>query len=132
MMRARSSACWCSSANHFISTAARSLAALARQAGQALWAAAMAASVSAAPRLATAARCWPVAGSSTSKRASPVTQSPPISASVFSRLASFSADSGELFVSMVVFVSAQFDQLNAAMPVMARPRISAWMSCVPS
>ena len=100
MMRARSSACWCSRPNHFIITAARSLAVLARHSGQARSAAAMAASVSAAPSNATSASFRPVAGSCTSKRALPATHSPPISASVFSSVGSFSVARGEVDMSI--------------------------------
>ena len=61
MIRARSSLCWCSSANHFSSTAPRSLAVVARQTGQALSAATMAWWHSTAPKLATSASTSPVA-----------------------------------------------------------------------
>jgi hypothetical protein len=107
MMRARSSACWISSANHFIRMAWRSLAVLARQAGQAAPAARIAASACAAPRLATCASVIPVAGSDTAKRASPAIHSPSISASVLSNAASFSVESGEVFMSMGSSVGLQ-------------------------
>ncbi len=99
-MRARSSALATIRENHFISTAWRSLAVFARQAGQALSAAAIAASLSAPPRLATSASFRPVAGSLTSKRAVPATHSPPMRASVLSRPASLSAAMGEVFMSI--------------------------------
>ena len=101
-MRARSSACCTISWYHFIMIAARSLAVLLRQGPQALSAATMALWQSTGPKLATLARCRPVAGSVTSKRALPATHSPPIKASVFSRLGSFSAASGEVAVCIVV------------------------------
>ena len=100
MMRARSSACWWISWNHFIITAARSLAVLLRQGPQALSAATMALWQSTGPRLATLASTRPVAGSVTSKRLLLPTHSPPISASVFSRPGSFSVARGEVFMSM--------------------------------
>ena len=87
---------WC----HLSRIAPRSLAVLSRQAGHAALAAAIAASASAAPTLATSTSLAPVAGSSTSKRVSPATHSPLISASVLSRLRSASAASGEVFMSM--------------------------------
>src|SRR5512138_57542 len=80
---------------------ARSLAALVRHAGQALFAASMAARVSAAPRLATSTSFWHVAGSCTGKRLAPPVHWTFTSASVLRRLASASEARGEVFMSMV-------------------------------
>ena len=95
MIRARSSACWWIRWYHFIRMAPRSLAVLLRQAGQARLAAASAAWVSVAPRLATCASTAPVAGSVTANWLLPDTHSPLISAADFSRLGSASEASGE-------------------------------------
>ena len=77
------------------------LTVLLRQAGHAALAAAMAASASAGPRLATSASLAPVAGSVTSKRLLPASHCPLMRASVFSRLGSLSRARGEVFMSMV-------------------------------
>jgi hypothetical protein len=103
MMRARSSALSTIRWNHFISTVARSLAVLPRQAGQAVLAVAMACSVSDESRLATSASVCPVAGSVTGKREEPLTQMPLMSASVTSSLASLRLARGEVFMSMEAF-----------------------------
>src|SRR5258706_5087875 len=100
MMRARSSAFACRRWNHFIRMAARSFAVLLRHAGHALLAAARAALVSTAPRFATSTSFCPVAGSVTAKRFAPPVHSPPIKASVFKRVGSFSEARGDVFVSM--------------------------------
>src|SRR5687767_10368530 len=78
----------------------RSLPVLLRQAGQAAFAAAMAASASLGPRLATSASLVPLLGSCTSKRAAPLSHWPLMRASVLSRLASLSSASGEVFMSI--------------------------------
>src|SRR5574343_1256625 len=100
MMRPRSSWLAISRSNHLRKMVLRSLAVLLRQAGQAALAAAIACSVSRGPRLATSTRCWPVAGSCTAKRLAPLTHWPLISASVLSRLGSFSWARVEVFMSM--------------------------------
>ena len=100
-MRARSSACWCSSANHFMRMPARSLAVLLRQAGQAALAACTARRAASAPWFATSASFWPVAGSLTAKRSVALVHSPSISESVLSSVASASDASGEVFMSMI-------------------------------
>ncbi|EWS62411.1 hypothetical protein Y695_04361 [Hydrogenophaga sp. T4] len=102
MMRPRSSWLAMSRSYHLRRMMLRSLAVLPFQPAQAALAAAMAFSASAGPRLATSASFWPVAGSSTSKRLLPFTHSPLISASVFSRVGSFSRARGEVFMSMGV------------------------------
>src|ERR1700751_3960739 len=99
-MRARSSALATISENHFISTAWRSLAVFARQAGQAFSAAGIASSVSGVPRLGTSASLRPVAGAGTAEAEGPDTHSPLISASRLSRAGSLSVAMGEFFMSM--------------------------------
>ncbi len=102
--------------NHFISTAWRSLAVLPRQAGQAVLAVATACSVSDAPRLATSASFWPVAGSMTSKREEPLTQMPLTSASVTSRLGSLRLARGEVFMSMEAFYNEKLRKIKPSRP----------------
>src|SRR3990167_2825901 len=89
-----------SRSNHLRRMMLRSLAVLVFQAGQAALAAAMAASASFGPRLATSASLRPVAGSFTSKRLLPATHWPLIRPSVLSRLGSLGWARGDVFISM--------------------------------